>query len=48
VAAPYAEKILGAYETPCRLCQVKIPCERKNPMVAKTHENGEQSEIITR
>jgi len=36
VTAPYAEKILGAYETPCGLCQVKIPCERKNPMVAKT------------
>ena len=36
VTAPYAEKILGAYETPCGLCQVKIPCERRNPMVAKT------------
>lgn len=32
VTAPYAEQILGAYETPCGLCQVKIPCERRNPL----------------
>lgn len=32
VTAPYAEKILGAWETPCGLCQVKIPCERRNPL----------------
>jgi len=30
--APYAESILGAWQTPCGLCQVKIPCERKNPV----------------
>lgn len=36
VTAPYAEKILGVYETPCGLCQVKTPCERRNPMAAKT------------
>lgn len=35
VTAPYAEKILGAYETPCGLCQVKIPCEKRNPMAKK-------------
>ena len=35
VTAPYAEKILGVYETPCGLCQTKIPCERQNPMAAK-------------
>lgn len=35
VTAPYAEKILGAYETPCGLCQAKIPCERRNPMADK-------------
>ena len=34
VTAPYAEKLLGAYETPCGLCQVKIPCERRNPVSA--------------
>lgn len=32
VTAPHAEKLLGAYETPCGLCQVKIPCERRNPI----------------
>ncbi|WP_321392571.1 4Fe-4S ferredoxin [uncultured Desulfuromusa sp.] len=32
VTAPYAKEILGAYETPCGLCQVKIPCERRNPV----------------
>ncbi|MCD6269071.1 MAG: 4Fe-4S ferredoxin [Deltaproteobacteria bacterium] len=36
VSAPYAEKILGTYETPCGLCQVKIPCERRNPTNVKT------------
>ncbi len=35
VTAPHAEKILGIYETPCGLCQVKIPCERRNPMAKK-------------
>jgi len=29
---PYAFKLLGAKQTPCGLCQVKIPCERRNPM----------------
>lgn len=28
---PYATKILGAEQTPCGLCQVKVPCERINP-----------------
>jgi epoxyqueuosine reductase QueG len=30
--APYAESILGAWQTPCGLCQAKIPCERRNPV----------------
>lgn len=29
---PYAEELLGARQTPCGLCQAKIPCERRNPM----------------
>jgi len=32
VTAPYAKELLGAMQTPCGLCQVKIPCERRNPM----------------
>lgn len=32
VAAPYAEKLLGAVQTPCGLCQAKVPCERQNPV----------------
>lgn len=38
VTAPYSEKILGAYETPCGLCQAAIPCERQNPMSCKKQE----------
>lgn len=38
VTAPYSEKILGAWETPCGLCQVKIPCERMNPMSIRSRE----------
>jgi epoxyqueuosine reductase QueG len=34
VTAPYSEQILGAYETPCGLCQAKVPCERRNPVSA--------------
>ncbi|PLX99556.1 MAG: 4Fe-4S ferredoxin [Desulfuromonas sp.] len=34
VTAPYSEQLLGAWETPCGLCQVKIPCECRNPMSA--------------
>jgi len=36
VTAPYSEKVLGTWETPCGLCQVKIPCERRNPVSACT------------
>jgi epoxyqueuosine reductase QueG len=32
ITAPYAYEILGAKQTPCGLCQVKIPCERRNPI----------------
>lgn len=35
VTAPYAEVILGAKQTPCGLCQAKIPCEKQNPMKGK-------------
>lgn len=30
--APYAFQVLGAKQTPCGLCQAKVPCERRNPM----------------
>lgn len=33
VTAPHAEKLLGAYQTPCGLCQAKVPCEFKNPVM---------------
>ncbi|PLX66308.1 MAG: 4Fe-4S ferredoxin [Denitrovibrio sp.] len=32
VTAPYAKEILGEMQTPCGLCQVKIPCEKQNPV----------------
>lgn len=33
VTSPYSETVLGAYKTtPCGLCQVKIPCEKRNPV----------------
>ncbi len=35
VTAPYSEQLLGTYETPCGLCQVNVPCERRNPVSAK-------------
>lgn len=35
VTAPYAFELLGAKQTPCGLCQVKIPCERRNPVKAR-------------
>jgi len=30
--APYAKTLLGEIQTPCGLCQVKIPCENRNPV----------------
>ena len=32
VTAPYVEKYYGTKDTPCGLCQVKIPCEAKSPL----------------
>jgi len=36
VTAPHAEKVLGAFQTPCGLCQARVPCEFRNPMARKT------------
>ncbi|HMB15576.1 MAG TPA: 4Fe-4S ferredoxin [Pelovirga sp.] len=38
VTAPYAKQLCGQAVTPCGLCQVSIPCERRNP-VAAVHNN---------
>ena len=32
VTAPYAKQLSGQEVTPCGLCQVRIPCERSNPL----------------
>jgi len=32
VTAPYAQNEYGTEATPCGLCQVKIPCEKKRPI----------------
>lgn len=32
VTAPYAKELLGEHQTPCGMCQVKIPCESRNPV----------------
>ena len=32
VTAPHSQSTYGTEATPCGLCQVKIPCMRKNPM----------------
>jgi len=32
ITAPYATEILGVKQTPCGLCQAKVPCEKRNPM----------------
>lgn len=32
VTAPYAQKTFGTKATPCGLCQVRIPCEARNPL----------------
>ena len=38
VTAPYAKEILGAYETPCGLCQVKIPLRKTQPGFRLSHK----------
>ena len=35
VTAPYAQLNYGTEATPCGLCQVVIPCMRKNPMASR-------------
>ncbi|PLX70159.1 MAG: 4Fe-4S ferredoxin [Denitrovibrio sp.] len=32
VTSPYAKEVSGQVVTPCGLCQVKVPCEKSNPM----------------
>jgi epoxyqueuosine reductase len=32
VTTPYATEHYGTGATPCGLCQVRIPCEAKNPL----------------
>ncbi len=32
VTAPYAQQTFGVEATPCGLCQVRIPCESRNPL----------------
>ncbi|MBW2690407.1 MAG: 4Fe-4S ferredoxin [Deltaproteobacteria bacterium] len=32
VTAPYVREVFGTGETPCGLCQVRIPCEEKIPL----------------
>ncbi|PLX87609.1 MAG: 4Fe-4S ferredoxin [Desulfuromonas sp.] len=32
VTAPYVDKTFGTGDTPCGLCQVKIPCEARSPL----------------
>lgn len=32
VTSPYAERLSGQTVTPCGLCQVRIPCEWRNPL----------------
>lgn len=32
VTAPYAKQVSGQVVTPCGLCQVRIPCELRNPL----------------
>lgn len=32
VTAPYAKQLSGQEVTPCGLCQVRIPCEHRNPL----------------
>jgi ferredoxin len=32
VTAPYAKRLSGQVVTPCGLCQVRIPCELRNPL----------------
>lgn len=32
VTAPYARQLSGQEVTPCGLCQVDVPCERRNPL----------------
>ncbi len=32
VTAPFAKQLSGQEVTPCGLCQVRIPCERRNPL----------------
>ncbi len=32
VTSPYAKQVSGEIVTPCGLCQVKVPCEKRNPL----------------
>ncbi len=35
VTSPYAKKVSGEVATPCGLCQINVPCERRNPLRKK-------------
>ncbi|ADD68586.1 4Fe-4S ferredoxin, iron-sulfur binding protein [Denitrovibrio acetiphilus DSM 12809] len=35
VTGPHAQKLLGTFQTPCGLCQVRVPCEKHNPMAQR-------------
>ena len=39
VTAPYSQSTYGTEATPCGLCQVKIPCMRKNPMAGRQRKS---------